>query len=144
MFAPPAHQPACMLLPSALAKACCTCLMLLQPSVLFLSLPLFLVCFGSVLAAVVVSAALDGGFASLPPVRQTPVNFVVLPAASCLDYTVVHCGKVISLLFFKRRQLGARLCLSADKSCLAHCFLFFFCLVFFFYFVGVSPPAVIS
>lgn len=36
MFAPPAHQPACMLLPSTLAKACCTCLMLLYPSVLFL------------------------------------------------------------------------------------------------------------
>lgn len=56
------------------------------------------------------------------PVRQTPMNFVVLPAASCLDYSVVHCGKEISLLFSK--LVCRMMSLATVKPCLAVCVLF--------------------
>lgn len=108
-------------LPSAIAKACCTCLMF-HPSVLFF-LFLSLMCFGSTLLL----CLLHQQRCLLFLARQTPMNFVVLPAASCLLCPVLHCGKAA---FFRANAAGCQVVMSlaAVRPCLALCICFFFLL----------------
>lgn len=107
--------------PSALAKSCCTRPMLLNPSVLFFCLSASLMPF-RVDAVVVVACArqrLPLPPSPLPSASRAPVNFVVLPPASCLDYYAMHCGKAILLLLFSSRSSAVPACSVSGCPCLA-------------------------
>lgn len=61
------------------------------------------------------SAEVAASTLPLPSASWAPVNFVVLPPASCLDYYAMHCGKAILLLLFRAEAARCRpaVCLAA-------------------------------
>lgn len=139
MFAPPAHQPACMLLPSALAKACCTCLMFSIPLCCSCLSP-SLMCFWSALFSNLLRQ--QRLLFLFFPVRETLVNSCCF--ACCLLSGIregaLWEGDLLYLLFFNLKQIVMGL--ATAEPCLARCVCFSF--LFFLFLTWLEFPLLLG